>query len=133
MITDDGLMAEWLHLAGVAIYDGFRDANDVAKHFEVQPQDIGGILAAIYNREGYEGNALVVYVRDGKLYEANGSHCSCNGLEGQWSEEETSVPALRKRGYPRHNWRDGNDYISEAEQRWLDLLDMLESMGVGKV
>ncbi len=133
MTTDDGLMGEWLKLCGVAIFDGFTDAEDVAKQFEVSLSGTGWILAAIYNQEGYEGNALVVYVKDGKLYETSGSHCSCNGLEGQWGEEETSVPALRKRGYPGRSWRDESSYVSQAEQKYLDLLDVLEAMGVGKV
>ncbi len=35
--------------------------------------------------------------RDGRLYEVNGSHCSCYGLENQWDPESTTVEALRHR------------------------------------
>lgn len=55
------------------------------------------VLLASYAYENYEGDAFVLFRRDGKLYEVNGSHCSCYGLEGQWSPEETSIEALRKR------------------------------------
>ena len=33
----------------------------------------------------------------GKLFEINGSHCSCYGFEGQFEPEETNVAALQHR------------------------------------
>lgn len=53
-------------------------------------------LFAAYDGE-YECAALVVYRRYQKLYEVNGTNCSCYGLEDQWDPEETSVEALRHR------------------------------------
>jgi len=55
------------------------------------------VLLASYGGAAYEGDAMVFFYRDGKYYEAHGSHCSCNGLEGQWSPEETSMEALAYR------------------------------------
>ena len=64
------------------------------------------ILLASYTYQNYEGNAFVLFLKDGKLYEVNGSHCSCYGLEAknyygsttsQWEPEETSVESLLKR------------------------------------
>ena len=55
------------------------------------------ILFAWYDCADYSGSALVVYERDGKLFEVNGSHCSCYGLEEQWKPEETSAEALGMR------------------------------------
>ena len=43
---------------------------------------------AIYDLGDYDGQALVVFQENGKYYEVHGSHCSCMGLEHQWSEEE---------------------------------------------
>lgn len=120
-ISDDALMAEWLALAGVAVYDGFTNAEEVAANFKIPAVD-GTIVAALYGHESYEGSAIVIYVREGKLYESNGSHCSCNGLEDQWSEEETSVAALRKREWP-------SGLESGTAERMSRLLDMLEAMG----
>jgi len=89
-------------------FDSFGDREDVASQFQVGtgnrwssdfvvaedfPTD-AEILFAAYGQEGYDGAALVVYERDGKLYEVNGSHCSCYGLEDQWQPEETSKAAL---------------------------------------
>ena len=58
------------------------------------------ILLASYGSTSDEGSdccAFVLFRRDGKLWEVNGSHCSCYGLEGQWDPEETTVDALRHR------------------------------------
>jgi hypothetical protein len=63
------------------------------------------ILWAAYETPCYEGYAMVVFKRDDKLYEVNGSHCSCMGLEGQWSPEETTWEALKMRTF---------DYGAEA-------------------
>lgn len=58
------------------------------------------IVYACYDCPPYEGRALVVFQRDGKLYESEDWHCSCNGLEC-WAPEETSVDALLMReGWP---------------------------------
>lgn len=79
----------------------FKDKEDVMSNFEVSDADLENckILFAAYDQEGYEGYAMVIFSKDGKLFEVNGSHCSCNGLEGQWEPEETSLEALKKRNY----------------------------------
>jgi hypothetical protein len=64
------------------------------------------ILVGQYDTPSYEGYAFVLFERDGKLYEVNGSHCSCYGLgsssisnEGntQWDPEPTTLEVLRLR------------------------------------
>lgn len=45
------------------------------------------VLFAWYGYGDYYGEAKVIFQRRGKLYEVAGSHCSCNGLEGQWQPE----------------------------------------------
>jgi hypothetical protein len=37
------------------------------------------ILFASYGCANYSGDAWVLFEQDGKLYEVNGSHCSCYG------------------------------------------------------
>ena len=68
-------------------------------NFEINDEVLGDavIIAAVYDNEGYDGTAMVVLRKEGKLYEVHGSHCSCNGLEGQWDLEETSYEALMDR------------------------------------
>jgi hypothetical protein len=80
----------------------FTSLEDVRREFAVGedapfPRDEQIIMAA-YDVEGYEGSVLVLYRGDdGQLYEVNGSHCSCYGLEDQWEPEVTSAEALRMR------------------------------------
>lgn len=67
--------------------------------FEIEEGNLDGcnILLASYEYENYEGDAFVLYEKDGKLFEVNGSHCSCYELEGQWEPEETTKEVLLKR------------------------------------
>lgn len=55
------------------------------------------VLLNYYEYEDYSGTGMVLYEKGGKLFEVNGGHCSCNGLEGQWSPEETTLEALYMR------------------------------------
>ena len=78
------------------------DFDEVVKciedNFKEKACLVGATLKyAEYGGGGYEGWALVIFERDGKLYEVNGSHCSCMGLESQWEPEETSWRALAMR------------------------------------
>lgn len=52
------------------------------------------ILFAYYMYEDYSGRAFVLYRKTRVLYEAHGSHCSCDGLQGQWKPERTTWAAL---------------------------------------
>lgn len=83
------------------------------------------ILYASYGGGFYDGNALVLFERDGKLYEAHGSHCSCYGLEGQWAPEETSWAALAMRQRPATGsyWHDLYDHEPEALAAYWKLVD----------
>lgn len=89
------------------------------------------VLFAAYGGRGYEGSAFVLYRKDGKLYEVNGSHCSCNGLEGQWSPEETNLESLKLRqNHSPNDYRMGiinsDEYEQEAVNRFDELLKELE-------
>ena len=55
------------------------------------------VLIAAYSCEDYSGSAYVLCVKDGLLYEVEGSHCSCYGLEEQWKPEEVSLQYLQNR------------------------------------
>ena len=81
------------------IFHGWDDAKAMADEFHIAPEKLNGaeILFAGYEAGGYEGDAFVLLRRDGKLYEVNAGHCSCYGLEDQWTEEETSAEAIRTR------------------------------------
>jgi len=77
------------------------------------------ILFASYSYQDYSGDAFVLFERDGNLYEVNGGHCSCYGLEGQFSPEETDVDVLKHRlveGRLGCNDYCGNEFSSELKK-----------------
>ena len=55
--------------------------------------DESEVLICAIDEDSYDGSAFVMFRHDGKLYEVNDSHCSCNGWEN-WSPEETTKEAL---------------------------------------
>lgn len=87
----------------------FRNKEDVKHEFAVKDDALNDafILLAWYGYGDYDGSAFVLFERGGKLYEANGGHCSCNGLEGQWEPEETSAAELIHRIKEGHLGSDG--------------------------
>lgn len=76
------------------------------------------ILFASYGQANYSGDAFVLFERDMKLFEANGGHCSCYGLEGQFDPEETTLEALQHRliegGLGKDDW-SGNEFSNELK------------------
>lgn len=72
------------------------------------------ILWATYTYKDCSGDAHVLFEKDGKLWEVYGSHCSCNGLEGQWEPGLVTWEALALR-LPKMNLKttkEENDYSS---------------------
>lgn len=87
------------------IYNGlFSNQQDIIKEYDLKDSEVMKlnnytILYAYYSYESYEGESFVLLEEKEtkKLFEVNGSHCSCFGLEGQWILEETTIEALMKR------------------------------------
>ena len=97
-------------------YDTIEVRQEICSDWYINESVLEGckILYSNYTYEDYSGSGYVLFVRDGKLYEVHGSHCSCYGLEDQWSEEETFPEAIfhhMNKGY----W-EGIDvqYVSEV-------------------
>lgn len=90
------------HAALPYFHGWFESEDDVFNSFEV-PQDDRGkweVLVGAYTEDyGWDGHAFVLARNreDGHLYEAYGSHCSCYGLEDQWSPELCVPEELIKR------------------------------------
>ena len=82
----------------MAVYKGeWSCFSDVFYQF---PDGVGEaqLVYASYEAEQYEGSALVVWAKDGQLWEDSSSHCSCNGLwDDGPSPEATSVEAFLMR------------------------------------
>lgn len=88
--------------------------RDMANDFNIDIEVLKSIniIVATYTYENYMGDAFVLFEKDGKLYEVNGSHCSCYGLEDQWEPEEVDLEELRNRFTPsKHSrWCVGYEY-----------------------
>lgn len=106
-------------MSGIYLNDWDR-AEKVYRDFGIQEPEGIEILLASYTYIWYEGTAFVLYrdKKDGKLYEVNGGHCSCYGLEEQWAPEETNVEVLRHR---IEKGRLGQGY--DGEGRFVDELN----------
>jgi hypothetical protein len=77
----------------------FKSIEDVIENYQAPADALEGatVYLAWYGYGSYDGSSLVIFEKDGKLYEVNGSHCSCYGLETQWKPEETTWEALGMR------------------------------------
>jgi len=84
--------------------------KDVADDFGISLDDERmtdvDIILATYGTDNWSGDAFVLFRKDGKLYEVNGGHCSCYGLnessysgdtDTQWRPEETSIESIKVR------------------------------------
>lgn len=85
-------------MEAVYLHD-WADVDGLMADFDIGPEVLEGceILLASYTYQDYQGDAFVLFRKDGQLFEVNGGHCSCYGLGGQWDPEETSVLALEIR------------------------------------
>jgi len=70
----------------------FYSAEYIISAFEAPKDSLDGcqLIYALYETGSWEGSAEVLYKKDDLFYYVSGSHCSCNGLEGQWEPEEVS-------------------------------------------
>lgn len=120
----------------------FDSKETICEEFEIDKNTLDDchVYLAYYHVGNYgcDSSAFVLFDdKEGKLFEVNGSHCSCHGLgqsgysggSTQWEPEETSVEALNHRlvhgslgdvgGY------DDEGYASESKA----VIDYLQTKG----
>lgn len=93
--------------------------DSLVNEFQIKPDEADKLhraefIVALYTYEDYSGQALVVYRIDNVLYEVNGSHCSCYGLEDQWDPEVADPREIVKR--PKYGY-DLSDEKNETIRR----------------
>jgi hypothetical protein len=106
--------------ATVAAAFGDYDAPDADA---IKDLDGADILFARYCYEDYSGDAQVIFRKDGQLYESTGSHCSCNGLEGQWNAVEVTAEALAIRP---NRYREDYRLDTAAAEGWDAMIAALK-------
>ena len=82
----------------ICSFEGIYDIDKLIPEDKIKYAHVDVILAS-YGTDNYTGNSFVLFrsTKDGQLYETHGSHCSCYGLEDQWSEETCDLESLKKR------------------------------------
>jgi hypothetical protein len=88
--------------------DRFGSVEDVCDQFNIGQDELKDALvyAAVYSYEDYSGSAFVLFEKDGKLFSVSGGHCSCYGLEGQWTPEEENWETIL-------HWLDKGEMFNE--------------------
>ena len=96
--------------------------EDLLRNFQIGKDEVKGykVIVAYYSYEDYSGSAFVLLKKGRKYYEVHGSHCSCYGLEGQWSLEESAPLALKYRIEQGHHYGAFQACIDTMKQhfRW---------------
>lgn len=100
----------------------------IISNFEIKLEELNGIkLIAGYESVGNYGcdsSNWFLFERDGKLYEVNGSHCSCYGFEGQWKPEETTLEYLKSDKCPFY----AGGYDNNAESNHKQMYEFLQTL-----
>lgn len=94
----------------------WKDKEEVAIDFEDSDINNLNILFASYTQGYYEGDAWVLFEKDGKLFEVDGGHCSCYGLEGQFEPKEVSLEELEHRLTKGTFGEDCGNFKNELKQ-----------------
>jgi len=88
-----------------ALFGDFSSRGEVEDRFEdLGCLDGADVVVGTYDWGNWEGYAWLCFRRAGRWYVVSAGHCSCNGLEGMWSPEETTLALIRA-----ELGRDGGD------------------------
>jgi len=93
--------------------------NKMCKDFGVELTN-EKILVAFYCCEDWTGEAFVVFEKDGHLYTVSGSHCSCYGLEGQWTPELSNKEVI-KHMFDKGRFSSNKEYNKQIKKALIDV------------
>jgi len=123
-------------MIALGFWDGL-DQDSIINTFEpdkygsMQPLQIDRtgveVLFAWYDDPyGYSGVAFLLFKKDGEYYTVDGSHCSCYGLEGQWTPVRVTLAYLRQRldeGLGIYGGYNSEDYFATKLTEFLNSLE----------
>ena len=106
---------ELLTLADLKGLASWELKNHIASVFEIPIEDLDEITILIAYESvgsfGCDSSNWFLFLKDSVLYEVAGSHCSCDGFEGQWDPQETNAKYLKSKNF--HISTGGYDDLSE--------------------
>lgn len=115
-----------------AYHEIFEGWEDVQREFGIEEPE-PEVMFAAYEYENYSGDCLVLFKRDNTLWLVEGSHCSCDGLEGQWIPEEITPAVLRQitkeiveEDEAGDEWSRPDDLRYRYREALLKVCDLLE-------
>jgi hypothetical protein len=82
--------------------------GDYFDNAAIKPEKDSDVLFVGSQYENWSGSAFALFVKDGKIYECNDVHCSCNGFEN-YNPEETSKEALLMRKFYGWEYSDARN------------------------
>lgn len=89
--------------------------EDVQKVIDEEFKDIEWLFGH-YDYECYSGDATVFFKRNGEYFEVGGGHCSCYGLEDQWTPEPSSREAIIARSEADNAYaKELAEFLKEVE------------------
>jgi len=69
---------------------------------------------------GCDSSSFFLLRKDSKLYEINGSHCSCYGFENQFNPQETTKEALLQRSFYMGGYDDEEEINKEKIKTYIN-------------
>lgn len=75
--------------------------SDIKRYYEVTEEDIDRFIILVAYDDGHiyllpvEAYLLLLDVKSNKLFENRASHCSCDGLQGQFEPEEITLEYIK--------------------------------------
>jgi hypothetical protein len=113
--TEEG--TSLLHDVIVGAWNSDKEEGDVLTREDVEnafrePGALDGadFVYARYDSQSWSGEAVVLFVRGGRLWFVSATHCSCMGLEEQWKPERVTMVE------PMREW----SYVKSEDVEWAE-------------
>lgn len=91
-----------------------------SRHQKVPATEPEDVLYAEYDNGGYDGSAIVIYRQGDKVFEVSGVHCSCYGLEDQWTPEEFDIPTYLA-------------FVEKTQSSWDEMTNRARAVAAAKL
>lgn len=114
-------------LRGNMYLEQWSDWSDVQNDFQISVPEPETVFLAYYNNQDYSGTAYLLYYDMGYYYWAQGSHCSCMGLEDQfdptiYTNKNSFMEAIEKYNFYEVERRDVVEVLNDIQSHNVRLV-----------